>query len=80
MIPTNNYSSHEAEEKWGCNSIAFESDYDYNEIDDEAEWHFWTKWRPPTLIYEKLKELFPDVFIYWRYEESGMNLYGYLNN
>jgi hypothetical protein len=23
--------------------------------------------------------MFPDVFIYWRYEEPGCGLYGYLN-
>lgn len=78
VIPTDTDSRDEAREKWNCSSIAFDVDY-YEQGESEHEWYFWTKWNPPTLIYEKLCEMFPDVFIYWRYEESGCGLYGYLN-
>ena len=78
VIPTDGDSRDEAREKWNCTSIAFAVQFDG---DDEqwANWSFWTKWNPPTLIYEKLCELFPDVYIVWRYEEPGCGLYGYLN-
>jgi hypothetical protein len=65
-------------DKWGCNSIAFDVDY-HEQCEDHHEWYFWTKWCPPKGIYDKLTEMFPDVFIYWRYEEPGCGLYGYLN-
>lgn len=74
-------SSSEANEKWNCSSIAFDTQYE-GEIKGDypnANWYFWTKWNAPTLIYEKLCEMFPDIFIYWRYEEPGMGLYGFLN-
>jgi len=80
IIPTKNTSSEEAIEKWDCSSIAFEPTFDYEEGDWTASWSFWTKWNPPTFIYEKLCELFPDILIVWRYEERGMGLYGYLNS
>jgi hypothetical protein len=79
IITTETDKSNEATEKWGCGSVAFEVDFE-EQGDYEYGWYFWTKWNPPTLIYEKLCELFPDVFIYWRYEEPGMDLYGFLQN
>ena len=79
VIPTENDSSLEAREKWGCSSIAFDTECDPISR-DEIEWYFWTKWCPPVPIYQKLCELFPDVFIVWRYEEPGCGLYGYLNS
>jgi len=79
VIPTKTDSSGEAREKWGCSSIAF--DVEYNKQDeDEHEWSFWTKWCPPSFVYEALRDRFPDVYIYWRYEEPGMEIYGYLQN
>ena len=78
VIPTDSEKGNESSEKWGCKSIAFDATFD--EDGDRAEWQFWTKWCAPALIYEKLCELFPDIFIYWRYEEPGCDLYGYLNN
>jgi len=76
VIPIDD-SSEQAKENWGCGSIAFDTRYD--EDNDEPNWEFWTKWNPPVLLYAKLCEMFPDVFIYWRYEEPGNGLYGYLN-
>jgi hypothetical protein len=78
VIPTKG-GSEEARKKWGCSSVAFDVDY-HNQCEDNHEYYFWTKFVPPVLIYKKLKEMFPLVFIYWRYEESGNCLYGYLNN
>lgn len=78
IIPTKTNSGSEGRELWGCPSIAFDVDY-HEQSDDHHEWAFWTKWCPPFNIYEKMCELFPDVFIYWRYEEPGCGLYGYLN-
>jgi len=72
-------SAEESRKYWGCSSISF--DTKYGKIGDwNHEWIFWTKWCPPTFIYEKLKEMFPDVYIYWRYEEPSMNIYGFLQN
>ena len=68
-----------AREKWGCSSIAFDAEFG-SEIDEEANWEFWTKWNPSTEIYKALMEKFPDVVIYWRYEEPGNSLYGFLQN
>lgn len=79
VIPTKSDSSSEAREKWGCSSIAFDVGH-YNQSEFAHKWEFWTKWCPPVYIYEKLCELFPDVSIYWRYEEPGVGFYGYLNN
>ena len=78
VIPTDGDSRGEAIDKWNCSSIAFDTQFD-GEDGGWANWSFWTKWNPPTLIYEKLCELFPDVYIVWRYEEPGCGLYGYLN-
>ena len=78
VIPIDSNSKDEADKKWGCTSIAFDTEFEFNG-DDSANWFFWTKWNPPTFVYQKLCELFPDVFIYWRYEEPGCDLYGYLN-
>jgi len=78
IIPLESGTAKQARENWGCNSIAFDP-----EFDDEGcvlEWYFWTKWCPPEPIYDKLCELFPDVHIYWRYEESGCGLYGFFND
>ena len=74
-------SSAQAREHWNCSSIAFDTKYDGDLGGDcpVAYWEFWTKWNPPTLIYQKLSELFPDVYMVWRYEEPGCGLYGYLN-
>jgi len=78
IIPTDSKMSGEAREKWGCSSIAFDTVY-HEQCENYHEWSFWTKWCPPIHIYKKLIEQFPDVFIYWRYEEPGCGLYGYLN-
>ena len=81
VIPVEDDLRSEASEKWNCNSVAFDTQYDGSLEGDcpWANWSFWTRWNPPTLIYEKLCELFPDVYIVWRYEEPGCGLYGYLN-
>ena len=66
--------------KWGCNSIAFDTQFNGYEDDDTfCDIYFWTKYNPPHKIYEKLVEQFPDVHIRWRYEEPGCGLFGYLN-
>lgn len=80
VIPTKDDSKAEGDKKWGCCSPAFDADMDHTEGSSSAAWYFWTKWGPATLVYQKLRELFPDLFIYWRYEERGEGLYGYLNN
>lgn len=81
VIPTQTDTRDEANEKWGCSSIAFDVDMNIDDVDDgEASWTFWTKWNPPKLVYQKLVEMFPNLFIYWRYEEPGCGLYGYLQN
>lgn len=72
-------SSKEARDKWGCGSIAFEPVFE-EEDDGTIKWEFWTKWNPPFRLYEELCEKFPNVYIYWRYEEPGCGLYGYLND
>ena len=79
VIPTETEKSDEAREKWGCGSIAFDTVFE-DLGEDNAAWCFCTKWCPPTEIYKALRDRFPDVFLYWRYEEPGNNLYGYLNN
>lgn len=80
VIPTKTDTKDEADEKWGCPSIAFDVEFSDGIEYDELSWEFWTKWCPPKLIYEKLVEMFPKVFISWRYEEPGQGLYGYLQN
>lgn len=80
VIPTKTDTKDEADEKWGCPSIAFDTTLDGSPEDGQLCWQFWTKWCPPKLIYEKLVEMFPKVFISWRYEEPGQGLYGYLQN
>jgi hypothetical protein len=79
IIPLDKDSSSEAREKWGCSTIANDPDY-HEQCENQHEWYFWTKWNPPVPIYLALKRMFPLVFIYWRYEESGNDIYGYLNN
>jgi len=80
VIPLEGSSREESSNKWGCSSIAFDVErMGYEDGDPNCEWYFWTKWNPPVEIYKKLCELFPDVYIVWRYEEPGMMLYGYLN-
>ena len=79
VIPVKDDSGIEANNKWGCSSIAFDAEFD-QEIEEEACWGFCTKWNAPALIYKALCEKFPNVFIYWRYEEPDNNLYGYLQN
>ena len=71
-------NAREAGDKWGCNSVAFDPEFDDNGM--VKSWEFWTKWNPPFHIYDKLCELFPDIHIYWRYEEPGCALYGFFNN
>ena len=79
VIPTDTDEADEAREKWDCSSIAFDTIFE-ELSEDEVEWYFTTKWCPPTKIYVALRDRFPDLFLYWRYEESGCDLYGYLNN
>jgi len=79
VIPTETDTRGEANEKWGCSSIAFDLEFD-DLGNGYANWYFWTKWNPPRKIYQALREKFSDVFISWRYEEPGMGLYGYLQN
>ena len=79
VIPTEDDSKAEGDKKWGCCSPAFDAEMDCTG-NSAVAWYFWTKWGPATLVYKKLRELFHDVFIYWRYEERSDNLYGYLNN
>jgi hypothetical protein len=80
IIPTESTSREEATEKWGCNTmpigVYFEDESDFG----IAHWTFSTNWAPPVEIYKYLLRKFPQVFIYWRYEEPGNGVYGYLNN
>jgi len=76
IVPTGE-TKDEAIEAWGCGSIAFDTDFESD--GDEANWCFWTKWNPPYKLYSILVKKFPDISIYWRYEEAGNGLYGYLN-
>ena len=81
VIPTNTETRKEAFEKWGCQSISIDVIYDGDYLESGiAEWEFYTHWRPPGKVYKKLREMFPDLYIYWRYEEPGYDLYGYLQN
>ena len=78
IIPLKSDSSGEAQKKWGCKSIAFDVICE-EEDEDYCIWEFWTKWNPPTLIYKKLIEIFPDIHLVWKYDEQCCNLSGYLN-
>jgi hypothetical protein len=80
VIPTETDSRTEAIEKWGCSSIAFDAILDDTDEESFANWSFWTNWNAPTAIYNALVERFPDLHIYWRYEEPGNCLYGFLQN
>ena len=79
VIPLDTELKNEASEKWGCNSVAFDPEFE-DLGNGYANWYFGTKWNPPRHIYQVLREKFPNVFISWRYEEPGMGLYGYLQN
>ena len=51
------------------------------EIDEGwAEFGFMTAWAPPSGIYDKIVEDFPDVGISWFYDEPGCEVAGYLPN
>lgn len=78
IVPIKDDSEEEAAKHWGCNSIAFDTIFDSD--DGCANWYFWTKWNPPYEIYKALTEKFSNVNIYWRYEEPGCDLYGFLQN
>jgi hypothetical protein len=81
VIPTETDTKDEAIEKWGCGSIAFDTVRDSHNLDcGEISWTFWTKWNPPDNIYVALRDRFPNVCIYWRYEEPGNDLFGYMQN
>jgi hypothetical protein len=64
---------------WGCKwSLGDEAEITY-EKDGYIEYEFFTPWAPPVGIYKKLRELFPNVVIKWRFDEPGNELLGYLN-
>jgi hypothetical protein len=58
--------------KWPACEV--QSDWD----DDFAEISFDTPWCPPEKIYNKLRELFPNISISWMYNEPGIGFAGYL--
>ena len=59
--------------KWDItNSVDIEAE------EDMLELNFNTAWSPPESICHKLREMFPDVSIQWFYDESGMEIAGYL--
>jgi hypothetical protein len=81
IIPLKDDSKAESSKNWGCNSIAFDTEIDDFAVNDGfCNWTFTTKWNAPDKIYKRLVELFPEVFISWRYEEPGNGLYGFLQN
>ncbi len=81
VIPIKDDSRVESKKNWSCGSIAFDVVRDSHNLKyGEVSWTFWTKWCPAYRIYEALRDRFPKVFIYWRYEEPGMDLYGYMQN
>ena len=79
VIPIETNSREESLEKWGCSSNAYDVIFEEkNATESEATWVFITSWTPPRYIYQVLRDKFPDIFIYWRYEEPLMDLYGFL--
>ena len=60
--------------KWDIAGGVEVDDYD----DEQVEFNFNTAWSPPEAICRKLRELFPEVGFSWFYDESGMEVAGYL--
>jgi len=58
--------------KWSASDVVCKA------YDCDVDFSFMTPWSPPTGIYNKLVELFPNISISWLYNEPGMELAGYL--
>lgn len=65
-------------EAWGTKWNAYDQEVNYYGGVIKAE--FYTAWRPPKGILQKLCELYPDVQITSSYEEAGMGFEGVYDN
>jgi hypothetical protein len=64
-------------DNWGTKWEAYDKEI-VDADDDCFQVTFNTAWAPPEPIADRLKMLFPDLYVQWFYDEPGMEIAGYL--
>ena len=62
---------------WGTKWEAYDKELEHVD-NDSFQVTFNTAWAPPEPIAERLKEIFPDLYVQWFYDEPGMQVAGYI--